>query len=346
MRNRRFAEFVAVVLAALLLAGCGTEEAERFPEEETEAVAEKDSEREEDAGPKEEDVQGEEPEFDGESENSEVLEELDRYMEEKDITGLFDAFQECLEEHPELSDELKERKTKYLGQISAVYDEMIAEADGMMAASNWEGATEKLNEIVLLQNEKFSELDSYLEIVSGRQVYYGEYRRMQEPLDLLDIKPFDSGDGCFYRDDSDRENSNYNNYFFYIDRYGNTYKKYYELQVGKTNEKGEIPYVIFDSEQKYDIFRAKYVSHDEMKEDKVFHIEVYGDDTLLYRSESFTSYQEPMEIELGITGYRMIKFVAVREDHNLPLAEKIPSVGLVEAGFYHSVMPEFEYYTP
>ena len=74
MRNRRFVGFIAVVLAALLLAGCGTEEAERFPEEETEAVAEKDSERGEDAGPKVEDVQREESEFDGESENSEILE--------------------------------------------------------------------------------------------------------------------------------------------------------------------------------------------------------------------------------------------------------------------------------
>lgn len=327
------------LMTTLLFTGCGQTK-ENIPimessKEETSQITEESIQTTEETGEN----------FDNEL-YEEILEELNQYMADKDFDSLFSAYEDYSETYPELSDQLEEIKVQYVEQITNIFDTWIEEADKLMAEGDVQSARAKLNEIMAVHNEKFGELEVYIDIVSNRNDYYTEYINNVEPLSLMDGNPFDMGDGCVYRDETDTKYDNLTSDFFYHDRYENIYNKYYALRVAQTNEKGEKPYVIFNSDNKYDKFTASFVCHREMDEDKVFHVEIYGDDTLLYTSDSFTSYNEPMTIDIDITGYKFIKFMAVREDHNLTVAADQPSVGLYDASFYHSEVPEFEYYTP
>lgn len=167
---------------------------------------------------------------------------------------------------------------------------------------------------------------------------YINYNNYMEPVNLM-CNEFDIRSG-YYRDQS------WNEFNKFEDRYGNRYYEYYEFVVQQDNMRDERPYVIFNADGNYDMFNASLTCHKGMTEDKIFHVEVYGDDTLLYTSDLFTSYDEPFTINVDIAGYKLIKFVAVREDHNLSFATKQPSVAMYEASFSHTELPEFEYYIP
>lgn len=271
-----------------------------------------------------------------------ITEELDRYMADQDFENLFSQYSTYKELFPALSDKLEEKKTQYVEQIMAIFDEWIAKADELTVAGDSVNAKEKINDIAIVTNIKyhFEELDVYDDISYERLSCYSDYNKYIEPVNLMG-KEFDTVDGCYYHRG---ELGKYNKY---EDRFGNIYDEYYELQVRSTNTDRPNPYVIFNADTQYEIFHAEFVCHNRMEEYNEFHVEVYGDDTQLYVSDTFSSYNDPMTIDVDITGYRLIKFVAVREDYNLPWGEgKFPSVGLYQAAFSHSKTPEFEYYIP
>ena len=312
------------------------EDAEAFAKEETPAETETPAEMEKapaEAAPalKEEELEA----------YYRIMDELDQYMRDEDLEGLFSAYNGYKEAYPTLSGKLEERKAMYVEQIKKVFDDWIAEADELVVSGDWQGGKEKFNDIARIKNMKdhFEELDAYSAITEERLSYYADYNRFVQPTGLMG-KEFDMGDGCYYRDKDWGKNIKYE------DRYGGSYDEYYELVVIQANMQNHRPYVTFNADGKYERFNAYFSCHKGMTEDKQFYIEVYGDDTLLYTSDSFTSYTEPMNIEVDITGYKLIKFVAVREDHNLSYATDQPSVGIYMASFSHTETPEFEYYIP
>lgn len=278
-----------------------------------------------------------------------IIEELDQYMVEQNFMGLFKVYEEYKEEYTFLSSELEEQKALYIEQITSLFDEWVGEADAFAVSGDMENAHNKINSISEIINmaSHFEELEPYQDILSERLNYYVDYNTKAMPVDILG-NHFDLGNECHYKDETESANPGpYAENVYFIDRYGNVYQKYYDMIVKSTNINRDTPYVIFHADSQYDIFHAEFVCHNLMKEYNQFHIEVYGDDTQLYVSDSFTSYNEPMAIDVDITGYKFIKFTAVREDYNIAWGEgRFPSVGLYNASFSCSEVPEFEYYKP
>lgn len=271
-----------------------------------------------------------------------IIEELDQYMADQDFENLFSAYSAYRETCPALSDKLEEKKTQYAEELKTIFDGWITEADELTIAVDTVNAKQKFEDIASINSMKnhFEELDIYDSITNERLSYYWEYNKYTQPANLMG-KQFDTVDGCYYRD------KDWGTVNKYEDRFGHSYDEYYELQVQSTRADRPNPYVIFNADNQYDIFHAEFVCHNRMKEYNQFHIEVYGDDTQLYVSDSFTSYNDPMAVDVEITGYRLIKFMAVREDYNTAWGEgKFPSVGLYQADFLYSEKPEFEYYDP
>lgn len=329
MNSKRVKLLLLAVMTASTLSGCGKKSETSEPPAQAVAIEEPAV-----AVSEVEDSNGEE--------YDERIEELDQYMADQDFDNLFSVYSDYKEAYPDLSDKLEAKKMEYISQIKTLFDGWIAEADDLTVSGNKEDAKQKIDDIavILILRDHFEELEVYHKISSERLSYYYEYNKSIEPMNILGME-FDMGDGCFFRD------KDYGKYNKYEDRYGHSFDEYYELQVSSSNADRLYPYVVFNADNQYDIFHAEFVSHDRMKEYNEFHIEVFGDDTQLYVSDTFTSYHEPMAIDIDITGYRLIKFVAVQEDYNKPWGEgKFPSVGLYQASFLHSEAQPFEYYTP
>lgn len=270
-----------------------------------------------------------------------IVEELDQYIANQDFEKLFSAYDAYRETNPALLDKLEEKKAQYVEQIILMFDEWIAAADELTVVGDNVNARQKLDGIAVITNMEyhFEELDIYDSISDERLSYYFDYNRCMGSVNLM-RKEFDIGDGCYYRD------QNWSEFNKFQDRYGGSYDEYYEFIVTQDNMKNRRPYVIFNADENYDTFNASLTCHNGMTEDKIFHIEVYGDDTLLYTSDTFSSYDEPFIINVDITGCKRIKFVAVREDHNLSFATKQPSVAMYEVSLSLTEIPEFEYYIP
>ena len=272
----------------------------------------------------------------------EIVEELDQYIANRDFEMLFSEYSTYQEMYPELSDELEEKEIQYAEQIISIFDEWIVAADELAIADDIINAEQKLDDITAVTKMKyhFEELDDYNDICHDRLSYYASYWNYDDPENLMG-KEFDIGDGGYYRDKS------WSEYRKFEDRYGNSYdNEFYEFIVSQGNMENRRPYVIFNADGDYDMFHASLTCHNGMTEDKVFHVEVYGDGTLLYTSDSFSSYNEPFGIDVDITGCKLIKFVAVREDYNLSFATKQPSVAMYEVSISRTGTPEFEHYIP
>lgn len=267
--------------------------------------------------------------------------ELDQYIADQDFEKLFSEYSIYREMYPELSEKLEEKKTQYIEQITSIFDERIADADELAVVGDNKNARQILDDIAVITKMKyhFEELDIYNDIYNERLSYYTYYNGYMEPVNLM-CKEFDIGDGGYYRD------KNWSQFNKFEDRYGGSYEEYYEFIVPQANMRNQRPYVVFDANENYEMFNACLTCHKGMTEDKIFHVEVYGDDTLLYTSDSFSSYEEPFTINVDITGCKLIEFVAVREDYNLSYATKQPSVAVYEVSFSHTKLPEFEYYIP
>ena len=337
MKRKMYAvTLIATTISMLMFAGCGNQKSDISDKEiAVEVPAEK--------------VETEEPQekspilSDSDLETyDKIVVELDQYMADQDFENLFSTYSTYKELYPALSEKLEEKKEQYLKQIMSMFDSWIAEADELTIAGDKVNAKQKFEDIAIILNLKdhFEELEIYHEISHDRLSYYYEYNKYTESVNLMGNE-LNTLNDCYYRD------KDWGTVNKYADRFGNSYDEYYEMQVSSTNEDRQSPCVIFNADNQYDVFHAEFVCHDRMEEYNKFHIEVYGDDTQLYISDSFSSYNEPMKIDVEITGYKLIKFVAVREDYNILWGQGMfPSVGLYNVSFSHSGAPEFEYYIP
>ncbi len=191
----------------------------------------------------------------------------------------------------------------------------------MLGMTGCENDTQK--ETMKSEEQVVTESDTDIEMSD----YYDENVKKADEKELIGTTPVDYdgayGSKCFPTavKEYKTRNGSYTEFILFI--------------VTQRNNKGERPWVMFDTEDAYDHFEATFVCNEEMDENKVFHVEIYGDDEQLLESESINSYSQPLTIDLDITGYKMIKIVCVREDHNLSFATGQPSMAIVSAKLYN-----------
>lgn len=120
-------------------------------------------------------------------------------------------------------------------------------------------------------------------------------------------------------------------------------KVFTQFVVAQDNNEGKKPYIEYKLGGNYQHLRGTIVCSVEMEDNKLFHMEVYGDDVLLYTTESITSASDMLSFTIDIPEVDLLKFVCIREDHNLPLCEEQPNMAIVELVAYNDAV-EFEYY--
>ena len=254
------------------------------------------------------------------------LEEAEQLIAGGNTTDGLVELENLMTDYPEKSDMLVELFKDY---SKPIVEEIIKEADAAVVT----GDTDKAYELLNNAREDYVYLH---EIIDNRMAYYSDYRQALLKHEIIDTTPFDY-DAAY--------GPTTNSYAkeVYEDRHGNSTGDFVAFIVSQTNNDNRKPYVTYKTKGEYDHMSATLVCSGEIDEDKVFHVEVYGDDELICTTESFNSYSEPLTIDLDITGREYIKLVCIREDHNLSLLTEQPNMAITSLQLYNANPPEFEF---
>lgn len=306
-------KLLLVVLAMLLcMTACKSEEINRIE------TKDKNESQQEKAEEDTKEVEKAEDKFDL------VLGEIEGHIENEEYETALDIITTAIEKYPNEQEMLLQKQD--ICRKGIVLD-IVARADAYMEAHD------KINAYTLLEEVK-TDYNDYIDIYNERVAHYIAYTTPKE-LYLLEEKPF-AYDGAYGGNASVTTKKEYESKM-------GLHKVFTQFVVSQGNNEGKKPYIEYQLGGDYQHLRGTIVCSVEMEDDKLFHMEIYGDDKLLYTTETITSASDMVSFTIDIPDVDLLKLVCIREDHNLPLCEEQPNMAIVELVAYNDEI-EFEYY--
>ncbi len=265
-----------------------------------------------------------ETEADKENEFDLVLREIEGYIEKAEYETALDIITTAIEEYPSEQERLLQKQD--ICRKGIVLD-IVARADAYMEVYD------KINAYTLLEEIK-TDYSDYIDIYNERLSHYIAYTMPKEKY-LLEEQPF-AYDGAYGGNASVTTKKEYESKM-------GLHKVFTQFVVSQGNNEGKKPYIEYQLGGGYQHLRGTIVCSIEMEDNKLFHMEIYGDDKLLYTTETITSESDMVSFTIDIPDVDLLKLVCIREDHNLPLCEEQPNMAIVELVAYNDEI-EFEYY--
>lgn len=240
-------------------------------------------------------------------------------------------------EYPEFSEQIESEIDK---AVVNDYNKAMESIDilAMNGASGTEIITDALRKAIGLVNDN-GRYDVYLQSLSAREQYINDYIQLFSSTSYIDIQPleyFNSYNPQFT--ECNKEN--------YISRNGDSFEKFWALEVKDENMDNITPYIIYDFNNKHERVGIMVTCSNVMDADKYFYLEVYADDELVTTTEAINSYSGLIKIDEQINNCKLLKLVAVRTDNSSVLTTEQPSLGIVSIKGYTKNIPEFVYCDP
>ncbi|MBO5388891.1 MAG: hypothetical protein J6A59_12265 [Lachnospiraceae bacterium] len=253
------------------------------------------------------------------------------------IVGHLKKLKDLRDEYPEFSDKIQ---SEIDNAVVNDYNKAMEALDilAMNGASGTDIITEALRKAIDLVNED-NRYSIYIQSLNEREQYIEDYIQLFSSTSYMDTQPID------YFNSYNPQFTEYNKEN-YTSRSGDTYSKFWALEVADNNSEGIKPYIMYDFSNKHERVELLITCSNIMDAEKYFYLEIYADDTLVATTETINSYSGIIKIDEHINNCKLLKLVAIRTDNSNVLTTEQPSLGIVSIKGYTKNIPEFIYYTP